>query len=693
VKITLALVIYGSLLAVSVSHGQTFEVSGQPQESTSNTAKAGKKSSPTATDGIGWGSSIEVGRLSRAAEQALARGNAAEAADYAARAVKAAPQNNRLWFLLGYTARMAGRYQQSADAYRRGLSAEPNSVEGLSGLAQTYMRQGKSDEARKLLLQVIAANPRRPVDLEMAGELFLQSGDLPRGVDLLQRAEAMKPGAHTEILMATAYLKMKDPARAKALLDRARSRGGRNADVFRAVANYYREQHDYAAAISTLDQLPNKTPDLLAEIGYTYSLAGDKKASADTYARAADRAPKDLKLQLSAAESLVRMEDAEAAHKYLARAQAIDPNHYRLHAIRADIARTGKNPAEAIKEYNLALSALPAGGVPEGMLYPIQLRLNLAEMYRDAGQQQQAQQQISIAENAVNRLDVQGPPRAQFLSMRASIRNAGGDYKSAENDLKEALRIDPGNVNLVIQYAALLWRTKRPDEARKLYQNVLQRDPKSRFALESLGYLARETGDNKTAEEFFKKLQAAYPSDYAAYLALGDLYTALRRFPEAQQSYQTAYKFAPGNPQIIAGGANAGIESRQIDLAGEWLGRAQGAMKDDARVMRERERYLFHKGKFIESAEIGRKVLQKVPNDREGSVYLAYDLTTLGVTTSRWPSPASSSRYCRKSPISRYWRATPRSRPNFCPKQLTTTRVPSPSTRISTRPGSTAAMS
>ncbi len=62
-------------------------------------------------NGIGWGSSIEVGRLARAAEDALRRGNPTAAADYAQRAVNAAPQDNKLWFLLGYTSRLAGRYQ------------------------------------------------------------------------------------------------------------------------------------------------------------------------------------------------------------------------------------------------------------------------------------------------------------------------------------------------------------------------------------------------------------------------------------------------------------------------------------------------------------------------------------------------------------------------------------------------------
>ena len=81
---------------------------------------------------------------------------------------------------------------------------------------------------------------------------------------------------------------------------------------------------------------------------------------------------------------------------------------------------------------------------------------------------------------------------------------------------------------------------------------------------------------------------------------------------------------------IIANAANAAIEGQQIKLAGEWVDRATGKMNDDPRVMRERERYLFHEGKYAESAKLGYKVLQQLPKDRNASVYLDYDLYNLG---------------------------------------------------------------
>ena len=219
------LLIVGSLLlSIAPMKAQTFDVNGQPAQSqpAAPNAQPKKQHQPGQTNasgdnGIGWGSSIEVGRLARAAEDALRRGNPGAAADYAERAVKAAPQDNKLWFLLGYTSRLAGRYQTSVDAYQHGMQTAPGNADGLSGLAQTYARMGRTDDAKRLLMQVIRANPNRTNDLLIAGELYIRTGDTQEGINLLQRAESQKANPHAELMLAVAYLKLKQPDRAKQL--------------------------------------------------------------------------------------------------------------------------------------------------------------------------------------------------------------------------------------------------------------------------------------------------------------------------------------------------------------------------------------------------------------------------------------------------------------------------------------------
>src|SRR5882724_254704 len=88
----------------SLAFGQDFEI--KPNNSVAGAEKSSKarpnNSTPSPSQGLGWGSSIDVARQARAAQDALNRGDYAAAMTYAQQAAKSAPQNTQLWFLTGY---------------------------------------------------------------------------------------------------------------------------------------------------------------------------------------------------------------------------------------------------------------------------------------------------------------------------------------------------------------------------------------------------------------------------------------------------------------------------------------------------------------------------------------------------------------------------------------------------------------
>jgi tetratricopeptide (TPR) repeat protein len=620
------------LLAGTSLAGQTFDINGQSQPSPAAPHKKGQKQAAPgarAAQGIGWGASIQVARVARAAQDAMRRGNYGQAADFAQRAANAAPQNAELWFACGYAARMAGRNAASVEAYNHGLQLQPSSIQGLSGLAQTYVRMGKTAEAQQLLQRVIAANPHSANDLLLAGELFLDSGDPQKALPMLQRGDALRPSARGDLLLAKAYVRLKQPDKAQQMLQRARNRAPNNPDVLRSVAGYYRDSRDYKNAIAALLQVRQRTPDYLAELAYTYQVAGQVDNAARTYAQAANAQPQQLNLQISAAQSLVNANQLAQAQQFLNRAAGLDPNHYRIFALRGDIARIQGQTAEAIRQYDQAIRNVPQSP-QEGVLYPIELRMTLAQLYRDDDNEAAAGQQAQLAARQISQINMQGPQRPEFLRLRAAIETDTGKLPAADKDLTEALSLDPRNSNLSLQYASLLWKLGRKQDSRQMYVRTLQNDPANRYALISLGYLLRDLGDAKGAENYLLRAAKDYPHSYEPYLGLGDLYTAVGQFPRALEQYEKAYKLNAKSPLIVAGGANASLESHQLPLAKAWLDRAQGKMKENPEVMREHERYLTWTGNYAESAKLGWKVIQKLPRDREAPVYLAYDLLYMG---------------------------------------------------------------
>jgi tetratricopeptide (TPR) repeat protein len=577
---------------------------------------------------LGWGSGIEVARKARAAQDAIDRGAYAEATSFAQQAANSAPQNIDLWFLLGYAARLAQQYPTSVDAYNHGLRIRPNSIRGLAGLAQTYAKMGKDAEAQRLLQRVIDSNSRDANSLQLAGELLLSS-DPKNSITLLKRADAIRGEPHTELLIARAYARLGNQQESKRYLDLAKSHGPKNPEVLRAVASEYRDEGEYDLAISTLQSIPSQTADVQTELAYTYQLAGKQDEAARIYSRLAQSAKGNAALDLSAAQSLVNLGQYDAARPFLKDASRIEANSYRLHGILGQIAVGEDRVADASKEYNLALANLPKT-IPEGPLYPIELRLNLYEMDVRENKPADAKRQLDAAAEKIRSAQVGPSSEPELLRLRAAVEADSGNFDAAEQDLQQALKLSPSSVNALLNYGSLQWKLGKKDAATDIFNKVLQLDARNRTALSSLGYLARDKGDTKTAEDYFNRAASAHPKDFAPHLALGDLYASQKNLRFAEQEYQRAYERMPTNPLIIAGGANAAMEAHDLDLAQRWLDRAHGPMAENPFVSRERERYLTFRGNYAQSARVGEKVLQKLPNDREGVVYLAYDLYDLG---------------------------------------------------------------
>jgi tetratricopeptide (TPR) repeat protein len=589
-----------------------------------------KANQPAASPGqtLGFGSNIENARLARAAELALKRGEHGLAVEYAQRAAQASPNEPQLWFLLGYAARLDGKGPLSVEAYTHGLRLNPSSLDGLSGLAQSYRMVGKNDEAEALLKRVVAADPKRVDDEISLGELYIKDGQYGSALPWLNRAEQTQPGTRSELLLAIAYQRLKQLDQANRYLELAKGRSPDNPEVQRSLAGYYLETGSYPEAISALEAIRNPRPDVKAELAYAYQLSGNPAESARVYSEAANGAPKDLGLQLSAAQAEVAIGSIDSAGPFLTRAASMDADYYRLHAIRGEIARLQERDNEAVQEYQAVLAHLPPSPA-EGPLYGIQMHMNLLDLYQNLKQTAASQEQLAIAQKQIAALDEQGGGRAQFLRLRAIIAMHGNNLDSAQKDVKELLAIngkDPNNLQLD---GDLLMRLGQPNQAIEAYGQILAADPKNRFALTSIGYASRAAGKDPEAEKYFLQLADAYPKLYVPYLALGDLYTARHDYPKAQASYDKAYALAPHNAQIVAGGMNAAIEAHTLDVAGEWSSRVTSAMQQDAQVLREQERYLTFRGQYQQSAEVGEQVIKMLPNDRDVVVYLGYDLLNL----------------------------------------------------------------
>ncbi|MDQ5904771.1 MAG: hypothetical protein QG672_2365 [Pseudomonadota bacterium] len=124
------------------------------------------------------------------------------------------------------------------------------------------------------------------------------------------------------------------------------------------------------------------------------------------------------------------------------------------------------------------------------------------------------------------------------------------DLVGAAKSYEQVLRSDSRNTDALLGMAAISLRQGQPGIAEGWYIKALEADPKDVNAQAGLINLRGQT-DPAQAESRLKGLLATQPESATLNFALGNLYAAQRRWPEAQLAYFNAHTADPANPDYL----------------------------------------------------------------------------------------------------------------------------------------------
>lgn len=109
----------------------------------------------------------------------------------------------------------------------------------------------------------------------------------------------------------------------------------------------------------------------------------------------------------------------------------------------------------------------------------------------------------------------------------------------------------------VIRAAYALHQSGKHDEAEKLYDQILQRDPNNAQALFLSGVLIYQRGDLEAALTRFDSVLVLNPAHYDAHAARGAVLSSLGHHQDALAAYNRAQQLRPGSAQIYNNRANS----------------------------------------------------------------------------------------------------------------------------------------
>lgn len=154
-----------------------------------------------------------------------------------------------------------------------------------------------------------------------------------------------------------------------------------------------------------------------------------------------------------------------------------------------------------------------------------------------------ANNQLEDAERLCRYFLKDNKTHVEGMRLLAEIANRNNILDDAEFLLESACEFEPDHIDANIQYAHLLLRRQRfqqaYDQAKKIYQKFPDAQDKTRPVLASASF---GVGHNEEAIELFQSLIKKDPSSYLLSISLGHIYNAQGQNDQAIAAFQKAYQ-------------------------------------------------------------------------------------------------------------------------------------------------------
>jgi len=446
---------------------------------------------------------------------------------------------------------------KAVEEYKAALAADPGSSYLASALAELYARTGDIREAVVAAQEVINRDPDNLDARRLLGRIYLRSiGDLQGGskdteailhlaIEQYEQIVRLDPSSvEDHLLLGRLYRLNGETPKAEAEFRTSVKLQPSSEDSVTTLALLYNEEGDTNRALEILNSVPDaeRSPRIDSVLGYTYEQKKDYKNAIAAYRKAVDLDKDNLDAVRGLAQNLLNDNQTEAA----------------------------------LEQFKIIATADPQDA---------QTLLHISEIYRRDGQFEKALDTLSKAQTIA-------PDSMEIEYNRAVIEEALGKYADAADQLGELLtrtekssgtysQSERNNRAIFLERLGTVYRDQNKtqlavDTFRKMialgddsvargYQQIVEtyRDDKNwpaataaaREAVEKVPHdrglqmvLAGQEADSGEPDAAIARVKAMLngkPSDdREVWIALGQMYSRLRRYPDAEKALDKALELS-----------------------------------------------------------------------------------------------------------------------------------------------------
>jgi tetratricopeptide (TPR) repeat protein len=279
-----------------------------------------------------------------------------------------------------------------------------------------------------------------------------------------------------------------------------------NAELFNERASIYNEKEDYTSALkdalSTIE-IDSTHADFYVTLADAYLGLGKMQPSLQSLDKAISLDPKNKSAMIKLAEINIVFRDYKKALNFIDEVIKLDDLEPKAYFLRGVIFLENKDTTRSIRNFQKAI--------------------DVDQDYFDA--------------------------HLQLGVLYAEKKN-----KLAVDYFNNALNINPGNMDVSYMLALYYQETGGYDEALKIYEGLLLKDPKFYYALYNIGYINLVyLKDYNRAVDYFTKVIELKPDYTDAWYNRGFAWEMLKDIENSRKDYKKALELTPNYEKAIAG--------------------------------------------------------------------------------------------------------------------------------------------
>ena len=175
----------------------------------------------------------------------------------------------------------------SIEAFKQAHELAPTASQPVVALVQTYVKSGKSREARDFLKSVISADEDNITPIMLLGQLNVLENKPDEAKANFQKVVDIRPGYELAYRnLATVYARENNPKKAEEVVKQGLSATNNSQTLQLYLASTYERQRDFEKAIKVYEEILNVNPDGLIAKNNLASLLTDHKGDAKSLERA-----------------------------------------------------------------------------------------------------------------------------------------------------------------------------------------------------------------------------------------------------------------------------------------------------------------------------------------------------------------------------------------------------------------------